>query len=236
MSKKYKSVLTISDCHAPFQHPDTIPFLKELKKLIRPDFILNLGDETDCSALSFHDSSADLPSAGDELIQAKKFLHELEKVFPKMTLLHSNHSSLIYRRALKHGLPKAYLREYNEFLEVGKGWKWVDDINFQLSDGSECFATHGMSADGLKLAMQYGKNCIQSHFHSKFNIQYFSNPDKLVWSMQVGCLTKQSSLAFQYAKNFRLRFVIGTGAVINGQPKLFPMQMNKHGRWTGKIV
>ena len=54
--------------------------------------------------------------------------------------------------------------------------------------------------------------------------------------MSCGCLTKQSSLAFQYARNFRMRFVIGTGAVIDGQPKLFAMQMDKHGRWTGEIV
>ena len=91
--------------------------------------------------------------------------------------------------------------------------KWVDELNLKLSDGTECFFTHGMSADGLKLAMQYGKNVCQFHFHSKFNIQYFSNPDSLVWSLQCGCLTKQSSLAFEYSKNFRLRFVIGLSLI-----------------------
>ena len=236
MAKGYSSVLVISDLHAPWQHPDALDFLKAIKKKIKPDFVLNVGDECDAHALSFHDTDSDLMSAGDELIATKKKLHELEKIFPKMTLLHSNHSSLIYRRALKHGMPRAYLKHYNEFLEVGKGWKWVDDINFRISDGSEVFATHGISADGLKLAMQYGKNIVQGHFHSKFNIQYFSNPDNLIWSMSCGCLTKQSSLAFQYARNFRMRFVIGTGAIIDGHPKLFAMQMDKHGRWTGEIV
>ena len=153
-----------------------------------------------------------------------------------MTLLHSNHSSLIYRRALKHGMPRAYLKHYNEFLQVGKGWEWVDDIKFKLSDGTEVFASHGLAADGLKLSLQYGCHTIQGHFHSKAAIQYFSNPSQLVWSLQVGCLTKQSSLAFQYARNFRMRFIISTGAVIDGQPVIFPMQMDKHGRWTGKIV
>ena len=236
MAKGYSSVLVISDLHAPWQHPDALEFLFSIKKKIKPDFVLNVGDECDAHALSMHDSDPDLPSAGDELKMAKKVIHDLEKIFPEMTLLHSNHSSLIYRRALKHGMPRAYLKHYNEFLEVGPGWQWVDDINFKVSDGSEVFATHGISADGLKLAMQYGKNVIQGHFHSKFNIQYFSNPDNLIWSMSCGCLTKQSSLAFQYARNFRMRFVIGTGAVIDGQPKLFAMQMDKHGRWTGEIV
>ena len=236
MAKGYDRVLIISDLHCPWQHPDAFDFLRALKKKVKPQFVLNLGDEADAHALSFHETNPDLPSAGDELSLAKTELHELEKIFPEMTLLHSNHSSLIYRRALKHGMPRAYLRNYNDFLEVGKGWKWVDDINFKLSDGSEVFATHGMAADGIKLAMQYGKNVIQGHFHSKFNIQYFSNPDRLVWSMQCGCLTKQSSLAFEYARNFKMRFIIGTGAIIDGQPKLFPMRLNRDGRWDRDIV
>ena len=236
MAKGYSSVLVISDLHAPWQHPDALDFLAAIKKKIKPEFVLNIGDECDAHALSMWESDPDLPSAGDELKMAKKVMHDLEKIFPEMTLLHSNHSSLIYRRALKHGMPRAYLKNYNQFLDVGPGWKWVDDINFPLSDGSEAFATHGMAADGIKLAMQYGKNVIQGHFHSKFSIQYFSNPDKLIWSMQCGCLTKQSSLAFQYARNFKMRFVIGTGAIIDGQPKLYAMRLDKSGRWDGEIV
>ena len=188
-AKGYSRVLTISDLHCPWEHPDAFDFLKALKKKIKPDFVLNLGDEADAHALSMHDTDPDLMSAGDELIAAKKKLHKLEKIFPEMTLLHSNHSSLIYRRALKHGMPRAYLKNYNQFLDVGPGWKWVDDITIPLSDGSKAFATHGMAADGLKLAMQYGLHTIQGHFHSKANIQYFSNPQKLIWSMQCGCLT-----------------------------------------------
>ena len=42
--------------------------------------------------------------------------------------------------------------------------------------------------------------------------------------------------AFGYSKNFRLRFVIGTGAIINGQPMLYPMVLNNKGEWIGKIV
>ena len=232
----YKSVLIISDTHIPYHVPELIAYLKLLKKKINPDLIVCGGDELDKHALSFHDSDPDLPSAGDELRQSKKYIWELKKIFPEMLILHSNHSSLIYRKALKHGMPRAYLRHYNEFLEVDNKWKWVDDLNLKLSDGSECYFTHGMSADGLKLAMQYGKNVCQFHFHSKFNIQYFSNPDNLVWSLQCGCLTKQSSLAFGYSKNFRLRFVIGTGAIIDGQPRLFPMVLDKKGNWIGKIV
>ena len=232
----FHTILCVSDLHIPAHHPQAFDFLKALKVNLKPDLIVCGGDELDKHALSFHDSDPDLPSAGDELRQSQKYIWELKKIFPKMIILHSNHSSMIYRKALKHGMPRAYLKSYNDFLNVDNDWEWVEDLNLKLSDGTECFFTHGMSADGLKLAMQYGKNVCQFHFHSKYNIQYFSNPDNLVWSLQCGCLTKQSSYNFLYTKNHRLRFVIGTGAIINGQPKLYPMLLDKNGKWIGKIV
>jgi hypothetical protein len=198
--------------------------------------VVNIGDELDHHAISMHEHNPDLMSAGDELKNARVYIKELEKIFPKMTLVHSNHSSLVYRRALKFGLPKDYLKTYNEFLGVGKGWKWVDDLTITLSDGQRCFFTHGMSADVLKVAQQYGMSTVQGHYHTKFSIGYYSNPDRLCFGMQVGCLINQKSMAFDYAKNFKSRFIVGCGMIINGQPKLMPMVLNKDGRWNKKIT
>jgi len=229
------SVLVISDLHIPYHHLDAFAFLKALKKKYKPDLIVNIGDELDHHAISMHEHNPDLMSAGDELKQSKEYVRDLEKIFPEMTIVHSNHSSLVYRRALKYGLPKDYLKSYNEFLGVGEGWKWVDDYTVTLSDGSRCFFTHGISADVLKVAAQYGMNTVQGHFHTKFSIGYFSNPDALIWGMQVGCLINQKSMAFDYAKNFKSRFIVGCGMIIDGQPKLMPMVLDKDGRWNKTI-
>ena len=230
------SVLVISDLHIPYHHQDAFDFLKALKKKYKPDLVVNIGDELDHHAISMHEHNPDLMSAGDELKQSKKYIRDLEKIFPKMILVHSNHSSLVYRRALKYGLPKDYLKSYNEFLGIGDGWKWVDDYTVTLSDGSRCFFTHGISADVLKVAAQYGMNTVQGHFHTKFSIGYFSNPDALIWGMQVGCLINQKSMAFDYAKNFKSRFIVGCGMIVDGQPKLMPMVLDRNGRWNKKIV
>ena len=203
----YKSVLVISDLHIPYHHPDAFDFLSQLKKKYKPDLIVNIGDEIDQHSISFHNHHPDLKSPGDELREARKHVKELEKIFPQMTLVHSNHSSLIYRRAVAHGLSLEYLKSYNEFLQVGAGWKWVDDFTVTLSDGQRCFFTHGMAARALAVSMQYGCNVVQGHYHSKFSIEYFSNPDKLVWAMQTGCLINQKVLAFEYAKNFKLSLI-----------------------------
>jgi len=114
----YKSVLIISDTHIPYSVPELLPFLKQLKKKYKNfDKVIHIGDEVDKHAMSFHDSDPDLPSAGDELKISLPMIKELEKLFPQMDLMDSNHGSLVYRRALKHGIPKAYIRKYNEFLQ-----------------------------------------------------------------------------------------------------------------------
>ncbi len=124
----YKSVLIISDTHIPYHVPELMDFLKLLKKKYKPDRIIHIGDEVDKHAMSFHDSDPDLPSAGDELRLSIPVIKQLEKMFPRMDLLDSNHGSLVFRRAYKHGIPKAYIKKYNDFLQVGKGWKWHDDL------------------------------------------------------------------------------------------------------------
>jgi hypothetical protein len=92
-----------------------------------------------------------------------------------------------------------------------------------------------MSADVLKVAQQYGMSTVQGHYHTKFSIGYYSNPDALIWGMQVGCLIHQKSMAFDYAKNFKSRFIVGCGVIINGQPKLMPMVLKENGRWNGYV-
>jgi predicted phosphodiesterase len=231
----HKTILVVSDMHLPYQHKDSIKFLKEIKKEFKPDTTISIGDLLDQHALSFHDSSPELYSAGHELDKAKEYVKELESVFPKLIEVDSNHSSMIYRRALKHGLPRAYLKDYGDFLETRK-WKWVDDLTLTMSNGQRCFFTHGRSADVLKVSQTMGMSAVQGHYHTKFVISWWANPDNLFFGMNVGCLIDQKSMAFNYAKNFRTRFIIGCGIIINGIPRLLPMVLNQKGDWIGKIV
>jgi len=232
---KNKRILVISDLHIPYHREDAFDFLKEIKKQYKPDTIINIGDELDMHALSFHESNPDLPSAGHELSLAKEYIKELENIFPEMTLLDSNHSSLIYRRGIKHGIPRGFLKDYNDFLNVKK-WKWVEDLVLTLPNGQRCLFTHGKAADVIKVSQIHSMNCVQGHFHSKFRIDFWANPDQLLWGMQVGCLIRQKSMAFHYARNFKTKFVMGCGMIIDSIPKLMPMVLNKKGMWIGKLV
>jgi hypothetical protein len=232
---KHKRILVISDLHIPYHRKDSFAFLKEIKKQFKPDTIINIGDEIDCHALSFHDTNPDLPSAGHELSLSKEYIKELENIFPQMTLLDSNHSSLIYRKGIKHGIPRGFLKDYNEFLNVKK-WNWVNDLTITLPDKQRCFFTHGISADVARVSQIQGMSTVQGHFHSKFKIEYWANSDALRFGMQVGCMIEQTNMAFHYAKNFKTKFIMGCGMIIDSQPKLLPMVLDNKGKWIGKLV
>ena len=230
-----KRILVISDMHLPYQHKDSIKFLKEIKKEFRPDRIINIGDLLDFHAISMHTHDPDLASAGHELTMARKYVKELESIFPDMVEVESNHSSLVYRRAIKYGMSREFLKEYGDFLGTKK-WKWVDDLTITMSNGQRCFFTHGRSADVLKVSQTMGMSAVQGHYHTKFVISYWANPDNLFFAMNVGCLINQKSLSMNYAKNFRTRFILGCGIILDGIPRLLPMVLNDKGDWIKKIV
>ena len=230
-----KRILVISDMHLPYQHKDAIRFLAEIKKEFKPDRVINIGDLLDFHAISMHTHDPDLASAGHELTMARKYVKELESIYPQVTEVDSNHSSLVYRRAIKYGMSREFLREYGEFLGTKK-WKWVDDLTLTMSNGQRCFFTHGRSADVLKVSQTMGMSAVQGHYHTKFVVSYWANPDNLFFAMNVGCLINQKSLSMNYAKNFRTRFILGCGIILDGIPRLLPMVLNDKGDWIKKIV
>lgn len=237
MSKKpnYSRILCISDQHMPYHHPDMFRFLAAIKNKYKPTFVVNGGDEVDAHALSFHDSDSDLPSAGDELIKAIKAMKQLEKLFPDMVILDSNHGSLALRRMKHHGIPMKFLATQHQIYGVSKRWEWVNDFSITLPNGQKCYMAHGMTKNGIKLAAQRGTCVVQFHFHTEFRIDYIGNPNDLLWSLQSGCLIDRKSLAFAYDRLNLNRPIIGTSMIIDSRPVLIPMQLDKKGRWTGKL-
>lgn len=235
MAKKVvKRLLVISDMHHPYSHPDTLPFLTALKKKYNFDKVVCIGDEIDNHAISFHDSNPDLASAGDELKDAIKALQPLYKLFPKVTVVESNHGSLVFRKALAVGLPKAVFKSYNEILQAPSGWEWVFDVKVD-TDLGPIYLCHGKTGAAGRLASQYGMSCIQGHFHEKAQITYISTPERLMFDAHTGCLADDKSLALGYNKVNPKRPIVSIVIVIDGIPSIIPMVLNAQGRWIGKL-
>ena len=137
----YKKILVISDTHFPYHHPDTFPFLLKLNKAYKPDHVVHIGDEMDWHSINVsHVINPDLPSPADELLVGQSLCGQLEKIFPKMVLLESNHGSMVLRRAMAKGMSKFFIKDYNEILNVGKGWQWQERHIVETDKGRIIFA------------------------------------------------------------------------------------------------
>lgn len=236
MKNRFARGLIISDCHFPYNHPDTIPFLTALQDKYDFDQVFNIGDEVDYHGISFHPSDPDLLSPGHELEQAINRMQCLYKLFPKCDVLESNHGSLVLRKQKVHGLPRAVFKSYRDTLQAPKGWHWHHDIVTVMSDNEPLYLCHGRSKNILKLSRAMGISTISGHFHENFEIQYWKAHDGLRFGMIVGCLIDNNSEAFRYNKLFLQKPIMGVGVILNGIPLLEPMLLDSKGRWTKRLA
>ena len=152
-----------------------------------------------------------------------------------MDLLHSNHGSLVFRKRKYHGLPDYIIKDYADILDVNKkNWKWHDKLILHDKYGSYYFV-HNMNKDPMKSSMAIGMNLTQGHYHTDFQIKYWSSPEALKWGMTVGCLIDKDSLAFAYSRVNIRRPILGCAYIEDGIPNLIPMVLEKGNRWIGKI-
>jgi hypothetical protein len=227
-------VLCIADNQAPFTHKDYLRFLIAVAKKYKTNVVVHVGDEVDHHALSDWDHDPDGMSAGDELKSALSVLSGFYKAFPKMLLCESNHTSRAFRKAFKAGIPKAYLKDYREFLGAPKGWQWnhkweIDGVIYK----------HGLGYSGrngaINAALDEMKPTVIGHLHAHAGILYWANQDALLFGMNVGSGIDVTAYAFEYGKHMRYKPILSCGVVLNGVPQLIPMLLNKRGRWGGGL-
>jgi hypothetical protein len=230
-------ILVIPDLHFPYCHIDALDFLHKLKINLQPTRIICLGDELDYSAMNFHESNADMPSAGHELALGLGYIDTLHELFPKMDLLHSNHGSMAYRRAKHAGMPLHLLKSYNDVLGVPKDdWSWHESIILRLPNGNEVEFIHGISSNILTASQARGRSLVQGHHHSLFELRYWSGGNGLNFAITSGCLINDTSLAFAYNKLQVKRPIIGVTFIENSLPYLIPMALDSNNRWTGTKI
>lgn len=218
-------ILFISDMHIPYHHKNLLAFLKYLKDKYNPTRVICLGDELDKHDLSFHDSDPDLKSAGDELKASLPIIKQLEELFPIMDIIDSNHGSLVWRKAKHHGIPRHYIKSYNEVLGVGTGWTWHNDMTITLPDGKQVYIHHGKSVDAVKVSQAMGMSHVCGHYHESFGVKYWANPNGLYFAVNAGCLIDDESYAFAYNNVNLKRPIIGTCLIIDGVPVMEAMPL-----------
>lgn len=234
-----KRILVIGDLHVPAQHPDAIAFLRTLKKYIKPTLVVFIGDILDATALSFFEKNPSLPSAGDELKQSIKMLKEFYALFPKAVVVHGNHDLRPVRTAKKAGIPNEYLKNIPTVLNMPKGWEYKSELVVKLPTGEECMFRHQFKKNIKKSVADWGMCLVQGHYHTEMKIDFCPNHYNCNWGMNTGCLIWDHYPHFDYMNNSSGtkdgKSIIGSAAIVEGQPFLFPMRLKRGGRWNGTL-
>ena len=137
LNKGKHVVLVIPDLQVPYEHPDALAFVEEVQSCYYPDQIVCIGDEVDQMALSRFDPDPDGDGAGPELLKALKKMDKWYAAFPEVKVCTSNHTGRIQKKAFHAGIPEAYMRTVNEWMEAPEGWEWKE---------------YGMSTETTKVA------------------------------------------------------------------------------------
>lgn len=231
-----RRILVVGDLHAPYTHPDAIAFLRSVRDEYAPDMVVQMGDETDGHAISFHESDPNLDSAGVELEKAKLVLEEVHELFPNLLVCDSNHGSLVYRRAKAHGLPVQFIKKYRDILFPEHGapaWSWADAWVLNTPLGPVRFQ-HQVSGDFMLNASHERTSLVLGHEHGRFEVQYAASSTALYFGAYAGCLIDRKSMAFAYGKLHRKKPILGCMVITEGCPQLIPMLMDEDGRWVGR--
>lgn len=218
--------LVIGDTHLPFCVDGYLEFCQRVRDRFQCDTVIHIGDEVDNHAISYHESDPDRLSAGDEAERAMEELRKWYAAFPKVTVLVGNHGALPFRKAMTHGLPRRFLRTYEEIWEAPEGWRWTDEYE---KDG--VLYVHGTGTSGrnaaINRAVQARQSVVMGHSHSFGGVQYNSNGKDVIFGLNVGCGVDIKSYAMAYGRTFPAKPTLGCGVVLDkGRMGLFvPMPL-----------
>jgi len=237
MSKKYKSILIISDLHAPYYHPDSVKFYAAVKKKFQPDCVINIGDEVDGHGWSYHQKNTKLANPDEELNLAILKLRPFYKMFPQCHVMHSNHGSLAVRKGQTASIPSRYILSNKDALDAPKGWSWHNQLDLILPNGEPVRFLHHLGTNVLNSAKDIGMNLVAGHAHTHLRVmsQYVHGLGKTVFGMQVGASVDNDALCFEYNKLQSKTPAIGCGVIIDSIPMVVPMIRDKNNRWVGKL-
>lgn len=221
-TNKENRVLIIGDTHCPFDLDTYLDFLVDTYNAYNCNKVIHIGDEIDNHFGSYHETDADGMGGGDELDLAIKRLNRYYKQFPNVEVIIGNHTRMVMRKAQTGGIPKKWIKDYNEVLEV-PNWEFkveteIDGVKYVHGEG-------GTARSRAKMDMQ---STVQGHLHTQLYSEYMVGNNSRVFGLQVGCGIDHHQYAFAYAKAGK-KPAIGCGVVIGGHTAIaVPMRLEDY--------
>lgn len=203
------NVLVIGDLHNPFCLKGYLDFCLRQKQRFDCQTIVFIGDIIDNHYPSYHETDPDGMGGGDELALAIKRTQQWVRAFPEAYVCIGNHDRMVMRKAFSSGIPKLWIKDFNEVLQA-PNWYFINDLvidNVQYIHG-EC-GTARVKAKNDKFST------VQGHLHTQAYAEFLTGRGGYTFGMQVGCGVDRDAYALAYAQTGP-RPAIGCGVVLDG--------------------
>tara|TARA_R110000822_G_scaffold158970_9_gene298509 strand:- start:2801 stop:3541 length:741 start_codon:yes stop_codon:yes gene_type:complete len=213
MSLRNKSgsrVLAIGDLHEPFCLDGYLDHCISIYKKYKCNKVVFIGDVIDSHYSSFHETDPDGMGGGDELQLAIKKLSRWIEAFPVADITIGNHDRIISRKAFSGGIPRAWIKTFNEVLGAPQ-WNFCDKV---VIDGVQYIHGEGGTAHAKCRADMMPT--VQGHLHTQCYVQWFVGATFKIFGMQLGCGIDHDSYAMAYAQRGK-KPAIGCGVIIDGK-------------------
>ena len=197
ITKKETRVLCIGDLHEPFCLDGYLEHCKDIYAKFNCNKVVFIGDVIDNHYSSYHESDPDGMGAGDELDYAIKKLSKWHAAFSQAFVTVGNHDRLIRRKAFSGGIPKQWIKEYADVLNV-PGWTFTDRV---VIDGVQYI--HGESGKAIKKAKDDMMSTVQGHRHTECGVEWAVGANFKIFGCAVGCGINHETYAMAYGRNFR---------------------------------
>lgn len=214
------NVLVIADTHFPFCREGYLEHCLKIYNKYNCNKVVHIGDEVDLCGVSQWEKDPDGFSAGTEASLAQEQIKKWYKAFPEVLVCIGNHTARPFRMAKSNGIPKKFIKSYEDAWEAPKGWQWSEHWEI---DG--VLYTHGTGLSGpsaaIRVATRHRQNTVIGHIHSEAGIQYSASKIDLVWGMMVGAALDDKSYAAYYAKDQLKKSIVGCGIVLQGKLPIY---------------
>ena len=203
-------VLVVGDLHSPFDLDSYFDHCVEVYERYNCNRVVFIGDVIDNHYSSYHETDANGLGGGQELELAIKRLERYYHRFPDAHVTVGNHDRIIMRKAQSGGVPKEWIKDYQEVLRT-PGWKYVTDVEI---DG--VLYIHGEAGTAKTKARADMRSTVQGHLHTQAYTEYFVGANSRVFGTQVGCGIDAKSYAMAYMKVGK-KPAIGCAVVLGGK-------------------
>lgn len=205
------SVLIIGDTHFPFVKKGYLDFCLDIKRRVKCEQVVHIGDLCDNHAISYHEHDPNGRSPIDEMTEADKHLKEWFKAFPSLFLCKANHD-LVDRKARTEGLPDRLFKPFRDIWKLPRGWKnefafEIDNVRYQHGTGYSDDNAH------LKAAYNNRQSSVIGHTHANAGVGYIANEKDCIFGMNVGCGIDKDTYAMNYGRDFKKKPIISCGVV-----------------------